>query len=225
MDPFHPSQLHSISLVQHTLSFLPAGYVLHQVAGVSKSWLGYTKSDIVWSLFCQSNFGLTTKLAPICEHISFMAGIPPCTRAGVVSTQPSSPTHPTAAGPAVDHATPTKLLCPVPTFLTTWICWERLHRRVNAHRRVSVQGRLVLLSGVEDTGHILRAAATWEIVLAWNAIHLPHLIKDTTSPQCRSPQLNLGVHWDQASLVAYAGSVCPTVTAFFACTFLILIFQ
>ena len=148
----------------------------------------------------------------------------------------------------------TKLLGTATTFKESWVLWERLHRRIygqghawvtqtqrkwdasdpgptlplenDEQRRIKRIYMKDVMNGIINTSYFLRAARAWEKVLAYNAVHLEHLLtQEEESAVPRSPRLNPGKHWPAQELAEMFTNGCtmvswavhPKINAFYAC--------
>ena len=249
MDPFHPSNL-SLDLIHVTLSYLTSRYVLSNLTPVCSSWNSYTNDEILWKLFMERDYGLPRPLVPLCEHLTYHAKQPPFSIQGQPPTAHETDININIAWKAPN----TKLVGTVQTFKETWVLWERLHRRIygQGHAWVThtqqrwdasdrdpttfplendeqIHIKRIYMKDVKNgkmnTAYFLRAAKAWEKVLAYNAVHLEHLLtQEEDSAVPRSPRLNPGKHWPAQELskmltigTVVSWAVHPKINAFYAC--------
>jgi hypothetical protein len=198
-DPFHPSNLHSLELVHHTLSFLHASKtILSRASTVSKSWLGHCLHNNVWKMIVYRDYMQETKEVPVSDLLARNAGMP------IMATSTTL-----AYRGGIDYEKPTKLIAAALTFRAAWECWERLKTRISTHERyadILVQNDIATL--------FMRAAHAWERVLEWNAQHMPCLLK-TDPARSTAAQLCPGEYFDNDNPVFM--SAHSEVKIWFAC--------
>ena len=191
MDPFDESNINSLNVVHHCLSFLDANHTKNKSCLVSKSWNNHCTHETIWQIYTIRDFNHRTKQVPISELRAHRAHIPT--------------SYSTLYTGGINYDTPTKLIVTVSTFREVWSCWKRLNKR----------------TGLTNNLHYLKFATAWEKVLSWNENNMPHLLRTDAACSkatnlCLGEYVDASL-WSKYSSDIDLTSIHSDVKAFFAC--------
>ena len=191
MDPFDESNINSLNVVHHCLSFLDANHTKNKSCLVSKSWNNHCTHETIWQIYTIRDFNQKTKQVPISELRAHRAHIPT--------------SYSTLYTGGINYDTPTKLIVTVSTFREVWSCWKRLNKR----------------TGLTNNLHYLKFATAWEKVLSWNENNMPHLLRTDAAYSkatnlCLGEYVDASL-WSKYSSDIDLTSIHSDVKAFFAC--------